>query len=66
MMMTDPSIIISTSRHVASTYGTKERSTSSIAVLAAQGRSIIVVSSEMQELIAFRRSWACAWRIVGR
>ena len=51
MMMTDPSIIIIDEPTRGIDIGTKEQIYKFIAVLAAQGRSIIVVSSEMQELI---------------
>jgi ribose transport system ATP-binding protein len=51
MMMTDPSIIIIDEPTRGIDIGTKEQIYKFIVVLAAQGRSIIVVSSEMQELI---------------
>jgi ribose transport system ATP-binding protein len=51
MMMTDPSIIIIDEPTRGIDIGTKEQIYKFIAVLAAQGRSIIVVSPEMQELI---------------
>jgi ribose transport system ATP-binding protein len=51
MMMTDPSIIIIDEPTRGIDIGTKEQIYKFIAVLAAQGRSIIIVSSEMQELI---------------
>lgn len=51
MMMTDPSIIIIDEPTRGIDIGTKEQIYKFIAVLTAQGRSIIVVSSEMQELI---------------
>jgi len=51
MMMTDPSIIIIDEPTRGIDIGTKEQIYKFIAALAAQGRSIIVVSSEMQELI---------------
>jgi ABC-type sugar transport system ATPase subunit len=50
MMMTDPSIIIDEPTRGID-IGTKEQIYRFIAALAAQGRSIIVISSEMQELI---------------
>jgi ribose transport system ATP-binding protein len=51
MMMTDPSIIIIDEPTRGIDIGTKEQIYRFIAALATQGRSIIVVSSEMQELI---------------
>lgn len=51
MMMTDPSTIIIDEPTRGIDIGTKEQIYKFIAALAAQGRSIIVVSSEMQELI---------------
>jgi ribose transport system ATP-binding protein len=51
MMMTDPSIIIVDEPTRGIDIGTKEQIYKFIAALAAQGRSIIVISSEMQELI---------------
>jgi ribose transport system ATP-binding protein len=51
MMMTDPSIIIIDEPTRGIDIGTREQIYKFIAVLAEQGRSIIVVSSEMQELI---------------
>jgi ribose transport system ATP-binding protein len=51
MMMTDPGIIIIDEPTRGIDIGTKEQIYKFIAELSAQGRSIIVVSSEMQELI---------------
>lgn len=51
MMMTDPGIIIIDEPTRGIDIGTKEQIYKFIADLSAQGRSIIVVSSEMQELI---------------